>query len=184
MAKILDGVSRTFGEFLLIPRLTRKNQSSESINLAASMAARKRESATRFDLNIPIVSAAMQSVTDSNLAIALAREGGLGFIYCSQDVKSQAAMVAQVKSHKAGFVSSDTNTLVGESLEDVVALMKKTGHSTVPVTSDGTATGKLLGIITDQDFWEHEDNLKAPVERYNSPGWGRRGPRERPQRTS
>ena len=166
MAKILDGVSRTFGEFLLIPRLTRKNQSSESINLAASMAARKKESATRFDLNIPIVSAAMQSVTDSNLAIALAREGGLGFIYCSQDVKSQASMVAQVKSHKAGFVSSDTNTLVGESLEDVVALMKKTGHSTVPVTSDGTATGKLLGIITDQDFWEHEDNLKAPVEHY------------------
>ena len=92
MAKILDGVSRTFGEFLLIPRLTRKNQSSESINLAASMAASKRESATRFDLNIPIVSAAMQSVTDSNLAIALAREGGLGFIYCSQDIKSQAAI--------------------------------------------------------------------------------------------
>ena len=87
MAKILDGVSRTFGEFLLIPRLTRKNQSSQSINLAASMAARERESATRFDLNIPIVSAAMQSVTDSNLAIALAREGGLGFIYCSQDVE-------------------------------------------------------------------------------------------------
>ena len=86
MAKILDGVSRTFGEFLLIPRLTRKNQSSESINLAASVAASTRENATRFGLNIPIVSAAMQSVTDSNLAIALAREGGLGFIYCSQHI--------------------------------------------------------------------------------------------------
>ena len=108
MAKILDGVSRTFGEFLLIPRLTKKSQSSELINLAASMAANTKENDTRFDLNIPIVSAAMQSVTDSNLAIALAREGGLGFIYCSQDLKSQAAMVAQVKSHKAGFVSSDT----------------------------------------------------------------------------
>ena len=179
MAKILDGVSRTFRRVFADTQINKKNQSSESINLAASMAASTREGANRFDLNIPIVSAAMQSVTDSNLAIALAREGGLGFIYCSQDVKSQAAMVAQVKSHKAGFVSSDTNTLVGESLEDVVALMKKTGHSTVPVTSDGTATGKLLGIITDQDFWEHEDNLKAPVERYMTKNrqchfWGRR----------
>ena len=166
MAKILSGVSRTFGEFLLIPRLTRKNQSSELTNLDAAMASSSGTISSKFRINIPIVSAAMQSVTDSNLAIALAREGGLGFIYCSQDIKSQASMVAQVKSHKAGFVSSDTNTLVGETLEDVVSLMKKTGHSTVPVTSDGTASGKLLGIITDQDFWEHEDDLKSPVEQY------------------
>ena len=92
MAKILDGVSRTFGEFLLIPRLTKKDQSSESINLSASMAESFRGGDSRFEINIPIVSAAMQSVTDSRLAIALAREGGLGFIYCSQDIKSQAAI--------------------------------------------------------------------------------------------
>ena len=75
------------------------------------MAAKSGGDDSRFDINIPIVSAAMQSVTDSNLAIALAREGGLGFIYCSQDIKSQAAMVAQVKSHKAGFSSPAIQTL-------------------------------------------------------------------------
>ncbi|MBA58688.1 MAG: inosine 5-monophosphate dehydrogenase [Gammaproteobacteria bacterium] len=166
MAKIIEGVSRTFSEFLLIPRLTRKAQTPELIDLSAPVGSDSSATGLRFRINVPIVSAAMQSVTDSNLAIALARQGGLGFIFGSQDIGSQAAMVRQVKSHKAGFVSSDTNTKVGETLRDVIGLMKKTGHSTVPVTSDGTSQGRLLGIITDQDFWQHEDDLNSPVESY------------------
>ena len=110
MATILNGVSRTFAEYLLIPRLTRKDQSIERVNLSSPLSATERGNPSRFRINTPIVSAAMQSVSGPRLAIALARQGGLGFIFCSQDIESQAEMVHQVKAHKAGFVSSDTNT--------------------------------------------------------------------------
>ena len=169
MATILNGVSRTFAEYLLIPRLTRKDQSIEQVNLSSPLAATERGSPTRFRINTPIVSAAMQSVSGPRLAIALARRGGLGFIFCSQDIESQAEMVHQVKAHKAGFVSSDTNTRAEASLSEVIELMRKSGHSTVPVTHDGETTGELVGMITDQDFWIHEDDLTNPVSQHMTP---------------
>ncbi len=169
MATILDGVSRTFAEFLLIPRLTRKDQRPDQVDLATPLSAVEPNKLARFSINTPVVSAAMQSVSGNRLAIALARQGGLGFIFCSQDVESQADMVRQVKTHKAGFVSSDTNTTPDRSLADVIALMQKTGHSTVPVTDDGDRHGKLLGLITDQDFWEFEDDLDNAVQQHMTP---------------
>ncbi len=169
MATILEGVSRTFAEYLLIPRLTRKNQHPDQVDLSTPLAASRPGDKSRFNINTPLVSAAMQSVSGSRLAIALAREGGLGFIFCSQDIESQAAMVHQVKAHKAGFVSSDTNARPETTLSEVIESMRKTGHSTVPVTDDGTNNGLLLGLITDQDFWVHEDDLNSPVSNHMTP---------------
>lgn len=169
MATILDDISRTFSEYLLIPRLTRKGQRADQVDLSAPVGAVEQNNLTRFRINIPIVSACMQSVSGSKLAIALARQGGLSFIFCSQPVETQAEMVRQVKAHKAGFVQSDSNTTAETTLAEVMALMQRTGHSTVPVTDDGTATGQLQGIITDQDFWEFEDDLNGTVGEHMTP---------------
>ncbi len=169
MATILNDVSRTFSEYLLIPRLTRRGQRPDQVDLSTPLSAVEGNEAPRFKTNIPVVSACMQSVSGSRLAISLARQGGLSFIFCSQPIESQVEMVRQVKAHKAGFVQSDSNTTTGETLNGVIELMRRTGHSTVPVTDDGTATGRLLGIITDKDFWEHEDDLTNTVGEHMTP---------------
>jgi len=169
MATILDGVSRTFAEYLLIPRLTRKDQRADQVSLQTPLSAVEPNQLARFTINTPMVSAAMQAVSGSRLAISLARQGGLGFVFCSQDVASQTKMVRQVKAHKAGFVQSDSNVTPSNTLQQVIEVMEKTGHSTLPVTDDGTGRGKLLGLITDQDFWEFEDDLSDQVSDYMTP---------------
>ena len=169
MATILDSVSRTFAEYLIIPRLTRKGQKPAEVDLTTPLAAIEPNQPASFRINIPVVSACMQSVSGTKLSIALAREGGLSFVYCSQEIDSQAEMVHQVKAHKAGFVTSDSNTTETATLSEVIELMKRTGHSTVPVTQDGTANGKLLGLITDQDFWIYEDDLNNKVAQHMTP---------------
>jgi IMP dehydrogenase len=169
MATILSDVSRTFSEYLLIPRLTKKRQTADSVDLSTPLSRRTRGEDAKFSMNIPVVSACMQSVSGGDLSIALARQGGLSFIFCSQAIQSQVEMVRQVKSHKAGFVPSDSNVTPDTNLSEVLELMKQTGHSTVAVTEDGSATGKFIGLITDNDFWEFEDELSGPVEDYMTP---------------
>ncbi len=166
MARLLDEVSRTFSEFLLIPRLTKAIHSPENVVLKTPIARVSKNSGAPFLLNIPFVSASMQSVSGVDVAIALARKGGLAFIYSSQPIASQAEMVSKVKLHKAGFVQSDSNLRPDDTLAAAVALQRKTGHSTIPVTHDGTKNGKFLGILTDKDFWEFEDDLNAHVSEY------------------
>lgn len=166
MARILDDVSRTFSEFLLVPQLTRKEHVSSNIELLTPLARYAKGQKSYATLNTPFVSASMQSVSGADLAVALARCGGLSFIFCSQPIESQAAMVARVKSHKAGFVPSDSNLKPDDTLATAVTLTKRTGHSTMPVTDDGTRNGKFLGILTDKDFWEFEDDLDAPVAEF------------------
>ncbi len=169
MARILDDVSRTFSEYLLIPRLTRKTNVPANVSLKAPVAKYRDPEQSRFFLNTPFVSASMQAVSGPAMAIALARRGGLAFIYCSQAIEQQAAMITKVKSHKAGFVESDSNVKPETPLAEAIALTKKTGHSTVAVTHDGTAKGKFEGILTDKDFWEFEDDISAPVSAYMTP---------------
>ena len=110
-----------------------------------------------LSINIPIVSACMQAVSGVDLSIALARQGGMSMIFCSQSIESQVDMVQKVKAHKAGFVVSGANIQPGASLQEVLELMTRSGHSTIPVTRDGSSQGEFLGLITDQDFWEFED---------------------------
>jgi IMP dehydrogenase len=169
VAKIINEISRTFSEFLLVPRLTKTSHSPEHVVLKTPIAKFKKSPASRLSLNIPFVSASMQSVSGVDLAIALARKGGLSFIYCSQSVANQAEMVAKVKSHKAGFVQSDSNLRPDDTLAAAVELRRRTGHSTIPVTHDGAKNGKLLGILTDKDFWEFEDDLASHVSEYMTP---------------
>ncbi len=94
----------------------------------------------------------MQSVSGEKMAIALAREGGVSFIYGSQSIEDEAEMIASVKRYKAGFVRSNSNISPDRTLTDILALKAQTGHSTVAVTDDGTANGKLLGIVTGRDY--------------------------------
>lgn len=169
MATILEDVSRTFSEYLLLPRLTRKGQRADLVDLGTPISSVEPNAKPRLTLNTPVVSACMQAVSGADLSVALARQGGLSFVFCSQPIEKQVEMVRRVKSHKAGFVESDSNCRVDTTLQEVLDLMQQTGHSTVPVTEDGSATGKLLGIITDKDFWQFEDDLSNTVGQHMTP---------------
>ena len=143
----------TFSEYLLIPGYTSEDCVPDRVSLRTPLTKyRKGQEEPAISLNIPMTSAIMQSVSNDSLAIALAKEGGLSFIFGSQSIESQAAMVAKVKSHKAGFVVSASNLTPDATLADVLALKEQNGFSTVAITHDGTATGKLLGIVTGRDY--------------------------------
>ncbi|MFA6938587.1 MAG: IMP dehydrogenase [Treponema sp.] len=154
MAYYFDEPSHTFGEYLLVPGYTSADCIPEHVSLKTPVVRfnKKAGEQSSLSMNIPMVSAVMQSVSDDKLAIALAKEGGISFIFGSQSIENQAAMVARVKSYKAGFVNSDSNIKPDQTLEEVESLIKRTGHSTIAVTDDGTAHGKLEGIITERDF--------------------------------
>ncbi len=152
MATYYNEPSRTFSEYLLIPGYTSRECIPANVSLRTPLVKFKKGEESSINLNIPLVSAIMQSVSNDTLAIALAKEGGLSFIYGSQSVEDEAAMVARVKNYKAGFVVSDSQLPPTATLSDVLALIEKTGHSTIAVTNDGTANGELLGIITSRDF--------------------------------
>ena len=153
MAVLFDQESRTFSEFLLVPNLTTKDCTPDNVDLSTPLVKYRRgEEECPLRINIPFTSAIMQSVSDSGLAIALARSGGISFIYASQPIDEQAEMVRKVKKFKAGIVVSDCNLTPDDTLQDVLDLKEKTGHSTVAVTDDGTATGVLLGLVTSRDY--------------------------------
>jgi len=169
MAKIIDEVSRTFNEYLIIPGLTTKQNTPDNVSLTTPLVRFKKGEEPKISLNTPFVSAIMQSVSDSGLAIALAKEGGLSFIYGSQTIASQAKMVSEVKKYKAGFVESRANITPEHSLKDIVALKSRTGFSTVGVTHDGTPSGKLLGIVTSRDYRESKDSPDKKVKEFMTP---------------
>ena len=153
MAHYMSEPSHTFSEYLLIPGYTSEQCIPDNVSLRTPLTKyRKGVEEPAITLNVPMTSAIMQSVSNDTLAIALAKEGGLSFIFGSQSIESQAAMVAKVKNHKAGFVVSASNLTPDATLADVLALKAKNGFSTVAITEDGTATGKLLGIVTSRDY--------------------------------
>lgn len=169
MAVYLNDVSRTFGEYLLIPGLTTKECVPSNVALRTPLVKFKQGEAPAIELNIPFVSAIMQSVSDSGLAIELARNGGLSFVFGSQPIDTQAEMVRKVKKFKAGFVTSDSNMTPENTLADVVALVKKTGHSTIAITHDGSPNGKLLGIITSRDYRSEKDSPDKKIKEFMTP---------------
>ncbi len=152
MATYYDSVSHTFSEYLLVPGLTRKENVPDKVSLRTPLVKFKKGEEPALSLNIPMVSAVMQSVSGDRLGVALAKEGGMSFIFQSQSIASEAAMVAKVKNAKAGFVVSDSNITPDTTLSEVLELVKKTGHSTMPVTEDGTPNGKLVGLVTSRDY--------------------------------
>ena len=153
MAYYYSEPSHTFSEYLLIPGYTSEACIPSNVSLRTPLVKyRKGLEEPAISLNIPLTSAVMQSVSNDSLAIALAKEGGISFIYGSQSIEDQAAMVAKVKGYKAGFVTSASNLTPDATLADVLALKEKNGFSTVAVTEDGSANGKLLGIVTGRDY--------------------------------
>ena len=153
MAYYYPEPSHTFSEYLLVPGYTSEECIPDRVSLRTPLVKyRKGQEECPICLNVPLTSAVMQSVSNDTLAIALAKEGGISFIYGSQSIEDQAAMVAKVKGYKAGFVTSASNLTPDATLADVLALKAKNGFSTVAVTEDGTANGKLLGIVTSRDY--------------------------------
>ncbi len=152
MAKFINEPSHTFNEYLLIPGYSSAECIPANVSLKTPLVRFKKGEKPSIEMNIPMVSAIMQAVSGDRLAVALATEGGVSFIYGSQSIEDQAAMVKRAKMHKAGFVRSDSNVCPETTLAEVVALKEKTGHSTIAVTEDGTPEGKLLGIVTSRDY--------------------------------
>lgn len=162
--------SRTFSEYLLIPGYTSRDCIPANVCLKTPLVKfRKGEEECPLTLNIPLVSAIMQSVSNDTLAIALAKEGGISFIYGSQSVEDEAAMVSRVKNHKAGFVVSDSNLMPDSTLAEVLTLVEKTGHSTMAVTDDGSANGKLLGVVTGRDYRVSRMSEETKVSEFMTP---------------
>lgn len=169
MAIFVNEVSRTFGEYLLIPGLTTRDCTPQNVKLTTPLVRFKQGEEARIKLNIPFVSAIMQSVSNDTLAIELARNGGLSFIYGSQPIAEQAEMVRRVKKFKAGFVTSDSNLAPTATLADVLKLKAETGHSTIGVTHDGTSHGRLLGIVTSRDYRVSVDSPSKLVSEFMTP---------------
>ncbi len=169
MAYYFNEPSRTFNEYLLIPGYSSKECLPSNVSLKTPLVKFKKGETSPIMLNTPLVSAIMQAVSDDKMAIALAKEGGLSFIFCSQSIESEANMVRRVKSYKAGFVKSDSNIGPEDTLKEVLAVKERTGHNTIAVTSDGTADGKLLGIVTGRDYRVSRMELDTKVKEFMTP---------------
>ncbi|MBQ5565531.1 MAG: IMP dehydrogenase, partial [Clostridia bacterium] len=169
MAFYFDEPSRTFGEYLLVPGYSSSECIPNAVSLKTPLVKFKKGEEPAITLNIPMISAIMQSVSNDTMAIALAKEGGVSFIYGSQTIEEEAAMVARVKNYKKGFITSTSNITPEATLADILELKRKTGHSTVAVTDDGTAHGKLLGIIGSKDYRVSRMDPSAKVKDFMTP---------------
>ena len=169
MAYFFSGQSHTFNEYLLVPGYSSSECIPDNVSLRTPLTRFRAGEEPALSLNVPMVSAVMQSVSGDRLAVALAQEGGVSFLYGSQSIEDEAAMVARVKSYKAGFVQSDSNISPDATLADILALREKTGHSTVAVTEDGTAGGRLVGIVTSRDYRVSRMAPETPVREFMTP---------------
>ncbi len=169
MATYFNEISRTFNEYLLIPDLTTKKCTAGNVSLKTPLVKFKKGEKPALQLNIPFVSAIMQSVSDDGMAIALARNGGISFIYSSQSIETQAEMVRKVKKFKAGFVISAANLTPQHTIRDVVEVVRKTGYSTIGITSDGQPNGRLLGVVTSRDYRINRDSLDKKIKDFMTP---------------
>ena len=169
MAYYFKDTSRTFAEYLLVPGYSGPENIPANVSLKTPLVKFKKGETPAITMNIPMVSAIMQSVSNDTLAIALAKEGGVSFIYGSQSPEAEAAMVKRVKDYKKGFITSDSNLTPDATLEDVVNLTAKTGHRTIAITDDATPNGKLLGIVTSRDYRISRTPLDTKVSSFMTP---------------
>lgn len=169
MAYLYTEPSRTFSEYLLIPGYSSTHCIPANVSLKTPLVKFRKGEEPSLALNIPLTSAIMQSVSGEEMAKSLAREGGLSFIYGSQSIESQCAMVSRVKAFKAGFVPSDSNLRPEQSLHDLITLKAKKGHSTIAVTDDGRCNGKLLGVVSSRDWRPSRTSLDTPIHEIMTP---------------
>ncbi len=169
MAYYFKETSHTFNEYLLVPGYSSSECIPQNVSLKTPLVKFKKGEEPAISMNIPMTSAIMQSVSGDRLAVALAREGGVSFIYGSQSVEDEAAMVARAKAYKAGFVVSGSNITPDGTLADIIALKEKNGYSTVAVTEDGSENGKLLGIVTSRDYRVSRMDPATKVSEFMTP---------------
>ncbi|MBQ6808148.1 MAG: IMP dehydrogenase [Firmicutes bacterium] len=169
MAFYYDEPSHTFSEYLLVPGYSSAECIPTNVSLKTPLVRYRQGEEPSLSMNIPLVSAIMQSVSDNTMAVALAKEGGVSFIFVSQPIEEQAEMIRKVKNAKAGFVTSDANLPVDATLADVLELKARLGHSTMAVTSDGTASGKLVGLVTSRDYRVSRMSPDLPVKEFMTP---------------
>jgi IMP dehydrogenase len=167
--EITNQTSSTFAEFILLPGLTTKNHTPDAISLRTPLSRYHKDEESGLYLNNPFVSAVMQAVSGPELGISLARQGGLSFIYCSQPIDTQKEMVQKVKEFKGGFVVSKANLTPENTLEDAIRIREEHGYSTVPITRDGENGSELLGILTDQDYWQGYDSVDRKIGEVMTP---------------
>src|SRR5437667_148025 len=142
-------VGLTFDDVLLIP--TESSVLPKEIDVSTRLT-------ERIALNIPLVSAAMDTVTESRTAIAMAQEGGIGIVHRNMSVWAQAGEVEKVKKFESGMISDPITVAPDQKISDAHAIMQKYGISGLPVTKNG----KLLGILTNRDL-RFEKNFDRPV---------------------
>ena len=169
MAFYFEEPSHTFGEYLLVPGYSSDKCIPNNVSLKTPLVKFKKGEQPKLAMNIPMTSAIMQAVSNDKMAIALAQEGGVSFIYGSQSIEAEAAMVARVKNYKSGFVSSDSNIKPSTTLGEILDLLQKTSHSTMAVTADGTPDGKLLGIVTSRDYRVSRMSLDTQAKDFMTP---------------
>jgi IMP dehydrogenase len=147
LSERIKGEALTFDDVLLVPM--RSDVLPSQVNVRTRLT-------RRITLNIPIVSAAMDTVTDANLAIALAREGGIGVIHRNMTIDEQAAEVDKVKRSESGMISNPITLGPGASVAEALNLMARFKISGVPITDE---EGRLVGILTNRDlrFLERTD---------------------------
>ena len=169
MAYFFEELSRTFSEYLLVPGYSSSECIPANVSLRTPLVRFRKGSEPSISLNIPMVSAIMQAVSGEKMGEALAKEGGVAFIYGSQPADDEARMIRRVKAYKAGFVESDSNLRPDDTLADVLELTARTGHSTIAVTSDGSPNGKLLGVVTSRDYRVSRMTVDTPVSSFMTP---------------
>ena len=169
MAYYFKEPSHTFGEYLLVPGYSSAECIPSNVSLCTPLVKFKKGGTPKLTMHIPMTSAIMQAVSNDTMAIALAKEGGISFIYGSQTAEAEAEMIRRVKTYKSGFVSSDSNLKPTTTLAEVLALVQQTGHSTMAVTEDGTPTGKLLGIVTSRDYRISRMDANTQVHTFMTP---------------
>lgn len=169
MAVFFEGESHTFSEYLLVPGYSSCENVPANVSLETPLVRFNRGEKPSISMHIPLVSAIMQAVSGPRLAIALAQEGGVSFIYGSQAPEDEASMVREVKTYKAGFVVSDSTLTPNMTLRDVLALSERTGHTTMPVTADGRPNGRFCGIVTSRDYRVSRDDRDKRVSEFMTP---------------
>ena len=169
MSYYFEDASRTFNEYLLVPGYSSAECIPSNVDLKTPLVKYKKGEQPKLSANIPMVSAIMQSVSDDGMAVALAKAGGVSFIYSSQSIENQAAMVRRAKDHKSGFVRSDSNVKPDQTLAEILKLKAANGHSTVAVTEDGTPDGRIVGIVTSRDYRVSRTPLDTKVSEFMTP---------------
>ena len=151
MAYFFQEPSHTFSEYLLVPGYSSEHCIPANVSLKTPVVRFKKGEECPLTMNVPMVSAVMQAVSGEQMGIALAKEGGIAFVYVSQSIESQAAMVRRVKNYKAGFVISDSNLRVTDTLADGLALKQRTGLCPAPAPASCWAWSPA--VITGSAVW-------------------------------